>query len=139
MSKVLAFIEARLVERSTQVQLATLLICGLVAVGAISMGQLTTWSTDLVTMLAIVAPIAGVLVPDPNKPISAGDAADTLMSVASTAVEAKVPGADAISADLAKVLDAAAPVLAAGSAIVSKAVSPATAVSPVPPVVAPAP
>ena len=119
MSKFFSFIEARLLERSTQVQLLTLLICGVGATGLVTMGQLTSWTGEITAMLAVAAPIAGMVVPDATKTIVTGQAADVLINAATTAVANRVPGASQVAESIAQVLDTAAPVLNAADALIA--------------------
>lgn len=118
-NKVVAFLEARLSERSTQVQIIVLGLCGAVAGGLVTTEQVTSWSAEIVALLAIVSPLAGVLIPD--RSATAAEAADTLIKAASDAVSARVPGSAQIATDIAGVLDAAAPVLAAAGAPIAPA------------------
>lgn len=64
MKSVLAFLGERMRERSSQVQLAALVLTGLVATGIVSMDQVHALAGQWSNMLLLLGPLAGVLVPE---------------------------------------------------------------------------
>lgn len=129
MSNVLAFLKARLAERSTQVQILTAAICAAVAAGLVSVAQVTSWTTGIMSLLAVAAPIVGMLVPDGTSATSSAGAADTLIEMATSTVEHRVTGSDAVATDIATLVDGLAPIANAATTIVTKATT-ATVVAP---------
>jgi hypothetical protein len=111
MDKVVSFLRGRFKERSSQVQLVVLVLLGAVSAGYLTVDQVNGFATQAMTLLAVVGPLAGVLIPDPSKPQDAVDAAQAaataVQAAALQAVEAKVgvEAKQAVEADVARVVD----------------------------------
>jgi hypothetical protein len=63
-SGVLSFLRERLGERSSQVQLVALVLTGAVASGLVTMEQIQAWAGKFGSLLILLGPIAGFLVPE---------------------------------------------------------------------------
>lgn len=123
MDRVLAFLRDRFGERSSQVQAVVVALVGLVALGVITTDDISEWTLTLTGLLAVAGPLAGMLVPDPSRPetaVTAEVAADILLRAAEDAARKRVPGADQVAADVAAVVEAAAPVLATAGVLLRR-------------------
>ena len=102
MGSLLPFLKARLQERSSRIQLVTLVLLGAVAAGLLSVEQVTDWTAKIVALVAVVGPLAGVLVPDNNSAVDAAAKADLAVQAAveiatDAAEKAAGPGAREVS------------------------------------------
>ena len=82
MSKLTAFLRARLAERSSRIQLATLVLLALVVGGVLTVEQITHYADKLMVLVAVLGPLAGVLMPDNNSAIDAAAAQDAAVAAA---------------------------------------------------------
>lgn len=63
------FIKARFGERSSRIQLVGLTLTVAVILGVITVDQLNTWITKLLTTMALATQLGGVLIPDGKAPV----------------------------------------------------------------------
>lgn len=111
MDKMVAFLRARFAERSSRIQLVVLVLLGAMSMGYLTLDQVNGFATQAMTLLAVVGPLAGVLVPDPSKPQDAIDAAQAAASAvqaaALQAVERQVgtEAKEAVEAEVTRVAD----------------------------------
>lgn len=79
MSALLAFLKARLAERSSRIQLVVLVLLALVLNGVVTLDQIEGMSAKVFGLVAVLGPLAGLLVPDKNHAVT--DAAATSAAV----------------------------------------------------------
>ena len=82
MDKLTAFLRARLAERSSRIQLATLALLGLGVAGVLTVEQITHYADKLLALTAVLGPLAGVLMPDHNRAVDAAAAQDAAIAAA---------------------------------------------------------
>ena len=101
---VLSFLRARFAERSTRVQSVMLVLLGLVLTGVVTTDQIAAWSDKIIALVAVLAPLAGMLVPDSNRAVEAEAAQDAAVAAAldlATAAAERAAGPGARDASLA--------------------------------------
>ena len=104
MSDVLSFLRARFAERSTRVQAVMLVLLGLVLTGVVTADQIAAWSDKIIALVAVLSPLAGMLVPDGNRAIEAAAAQDEAVAAAldlATAAAERAAGPGARETSLA--------------------------------------
>jgi hypothetical protein len=106
MNSVLSFLGARLAERSTRVQLATLAGVGLVATGLVSTDQVSHFASTAMQILGVVSPVVAIFTADPKATVPAEAVANAALAAAQAAA-AKVPGADLVQHEVEQVAAAA--------------------------------
>lgn len=86
MSKLLPFLRARLAERSTRIQVVTLLLLALVGAGVVTIEQVHAYAGQIMALVAVLSPLATALVPDFNHDVAAEAQVDAAVDLATAVV-----------------------------------------------------
>lgn len=110
MSNLLVFLRARFAERSSRVQLLVLVLLALVTTGIFTVEQLSAVASKLVALVAVVGPLAGLLIPDTNHVVNTAaavdEAVDAAVKVATDAAEKEAgPEATQMARNIASVAE----------------------------------
>jgi hypothetical protein len=110
MSNLIPYLRARLAERSSRIQLLVLALLTLVLSGVMTIEQIHAYSTQILGLVTVLGPLAGLLIPDSNSAVDAASAQDKAVAIAldvttQAAEKAAGPEASAMAVQVAAVVE----------------------------------